>query len=94
MANVTIELNLQGLNELMKSPEIREALENAADAVVHEAVSSSGRDYKRKPTKELNWIAVSGVKPADKHAYYSNRKHNTLLKAVGAVGLPMKKGGT
>lgn len=94
MDNVRIELNLPGLNELMKSREIQQKLETAADAVVREAANISGRNFKRGKTSVINWIAVAKARPADRHARYSELKHNHLLKAIGAVGLPTRKGGT
>ena len=39
----------------------------------------------------LNWIAIVNVFPNSKAAAHENFKDNTLLKAVGAVGLPMSK---
>lgn len=95
MADVRVELNLQGLNELMTSHEIQQKLETAADAVVREAQNISGRNFKRGKTAVTSrgWIAIAKVKPADKHARYSELKNNHLLKAVGSVGLPTRKGG-
>jgi hypothetical protein len=94
MANVQIELNLKGLNELMTSPEIQQKLETAADAVVREAEKISGRNYKRGKTAVTSrgWIAIAKARPADKHARNSELQHNHLLKAIGIVGLPTRKG--
>lgn len=94
MADVKIELDLHGLNELMRSKEIQGALENAADAVAEKAVSiSGGRNFKRGKTRVINWIAIVRVRAADLHAINSERKHNHLLKAIGAAGLSTRKGG-
>ena len=68
MANV-FKLNLPGLNELMKSPEMQSHLARAGEAVANAA----GSDYDHK-TYKLNFVAVN----------------NTLLKALGSVGLSMK----
>ena len=91
---VGIELNLQGLNELMKSDEIKSSTNEGAKAIASKASAESGRAYSAKPVKELRFIAASMVKADDRHAYYSNLKHNTLLKAVGALGFSTRKGGS
>lgn len=92
MGKVRVELNLRGLNELMKSPEIKDAIGDAAEAIASKASSESGRVYSAKPVRELRFMAASMVKAGDRHAYYSNLKHNTLLKAVGALGFSTRKG--
>ena len=94
MADIRIELNLPGLNELMKSKEIQGKLETAADAVAMEAGKISDRNFRRGKTSVINWISVAKVRPADRHARNSELKHNHLLKAIGAVGLPTRKGGS
>lgn len=86
MAKVEVELNLPGLNELMKSSEMQAALNDAGSAVARAA----GNDY-ACDSDVLNWIAIVNVFPNSKAAAHENFKDNTLLKAVGAVGLPMSK---
>ena len=92
MGKVLVELNLQGLNELMKSEPIKDAIGEAAQAIASKASTDSDRVFEAKPVKELRFIAASKVVPGDRHAYYSNLKHNTLLKAVGALGFSTRKG--
>ena len=86
MGNVKFELNLQGLNELMKSPEMQSALLDAGNAVANNA----GGDYAAE-VHTASWIAISNVYPDSKRAAHENYKENTLLKALGATGLPMRK---
>ena len=86
MSNVKIELNLPGLNELMKGNEIQSALRDAGNAVAQAA----GGDY-ACDVDVINWIAIANVYPNSQSAARDNFKNNTLLKAVGSVGLPMSK---
>ena len=86
MADVKIELNLPGLNELMKSPEIAGAVLEAGQAVARAA----GDDYAAE-VHTANWIAISNVYPDSREAAKDNFKDNTLLKAIGAVGLKQTK---
>lgn len=86
MGDVKFELNLPGLNELMKSSEMQAALLDAGNAVAR----SAGSDYAAE-VHTANWIAISNVYPNSKRAAHENFKENTLLKALGSVGLPMRK---
>ena len=86
MADVKFKLNLQGLNELMKSSEMQSALLSAGQAVANAA----GGDYAAE-VHTANFIAISNVYPTTKAAGKENFKENTLLKAAGAVGLKMEK---
>lgn len=86
MSNVKVELNLPGINEMMKSAEIQSKLSEAGQAVANAA----GSDY-FYDTDLINWIAITNVFPNSDKAAHDNFTHNTLLKAVGTVGLPMSK---
>ena len=87
MANdVKFKLNLPGLNELMKSQEMQNALLEAGQAVA----TSAGSDYAAE-VHTASWIAISNVYPDSKKAANDNFRHNTLLKALGSVGLSMDK---
>lgn len=85
--SVEIELNLPGLNELMKSAEIQSALRTAGNAVAQSAGGDYGVDV-----DTLNWIAIANVYPNSQKAAHENFKSNSLLKAVGSVGLSTSKG--
>ena len=92
-ANVEIKLNLLGLNELMKSPEIESALREAGEAVASKASAvSEGAEYGVR-TATARWISVANVYPNSEDAAKANYEDNTLLKAAGEVGLKMSKGG-
>lgn len=86
MSNVKFKINLQGLNELMKSSEMQAALLEAGQAVA----SAAGSDYAAE-VHTANWIAISNVYPASKEAAHENFTDNTLLKAISAVGLKQSK---
>ena len=87
MSNVKVELNLAGINEMMKSPEIQAHLQKAGEMVA----DAAGDGYAASTTiKDMRWIAITNVYPDSKEAAHDNFTHNSLLKAVGAVGLPMR----
>lgn len=85
MSNVKVELNLAGINEMMKSPEIQAHLQKAGEMVA----DAAGDGYAAN-TDVINWVAITNVYPDSKEAAHDNFTHNSLLKAVGAVGLPMR----
>ena len=80
------ELNLPGLNELMTSPEMQAALDEAGTQVARIA----GSDYSTDP-KTGRWIGFCNVYPASKRAAHENYTQNTLIKALSASGLRMSK---
>lgn len=83
---VKVKLNLPGLNELMKSEGIAGAVEDAAKAVA----DAAGGDYGTS-VNQGRWIAIANVFPESKEAAKENYEDNTLLKAIGAVGLVQTK---
>lgn len=84
--NIKIELNLKGLNELMRSEEMQNILDQAGEAVA----TAAGEGFGHR-TDVIRWIAVTNVYPGTTEAYRKNMKENTLLTAVGNVGLSLKK---
>lgn len=86
MADVKFELNLPGLNKLMKSPQMQAALDEAGAQVARTA----GPDYASSP-KTGRWIGFSNVYPNSKRAAHENYTDNTLIKALSASGLRMSK---
>lgn len=86
MAKVEFELNLKGLNDLMKSPGMQEALKTAGQSVAN----SAGSDYGAE-VHTASWTAISNVYPDSKRAAHENFKENTLLKALQSSGLRMSK---
>ena len=88
MSKVDFKLNLPGLNELMKSPEMQAALQGAGNAVA----GIAGDDYGVR-VHQASFVAIANVYPNSKKAAEDNYKNNTLVKALGASGLSMAKGG-
>lgn len=84
MGKVRFELNLQGLNELMKSAPMQEALMEAGQAVANQANGATA-GY------TLRWIGVCNVFPDSAESAHDNYENNTLLKAIGSVGLKQTK---
>lgn len=86
--NVKFVLNMAGLNELMKSNEMEAILEDAGQSVAQAA----GGDYGAR-VHQASFVAICNVYPDSKDAAAKNFKENTLIKAIGAVGLPTTKSG-
>ncbi len=78
------ELNLAGLNELMKSPEMQAALTSAGQVVA----SAAGGEYGVR-THVASFVAITNVYPDSAKAAKDNYENNTLVKALGAAGLTM-----
>lgn len=75
---VRVELNSAGIRELLRSPEMVEAVRSAAEKVAERAGAGYEADAQAGPNR-----AVARVTAATAEAYYSNLKNNTLLKALG-----------
>ena len=88
MANgkIEVKINLKGINELMKSPEMQSHLKKAGDAVA----MSAGADYAAS-VHLADFVAIANVYPNSKEAAKENYESNTLLKAVSSVGLKTHK---
>ena len=80
---VRFELNRAGVAELLKGPEMQQALsEHAARVQQRCTAGGAGAEEYEAVTEVKGTRAVATVRTASSHAYYSNLKHNTLLKAV------------
>lgn len=84
MANVDFELNLPGLNELMKSGEMQAVLRQAGQSVANAA----GSEYASE-VHVASFTAISNVFPNSKKAARDNFENNSLIKAAGSSGLSM-----
>lgn len=82
--NVEFELNLPGLNELMKSGEMETCLRTAGQAVAHSAGSGFNCRVWQHP-----FVAICNVYPDTREAAIKNAKENALVKALGSAGLGM-----
>lgn len=84
--NVEFKLDINGLRELMKGPEMQAALAEAGQYVA----SSAGDGYGYR-VHEASYVAIANVYPESKEAAKDNYENNTLLKALGSSGLSMRK---
>lgn len=78
---VKVELNLKGVNELMKSAPIQSALKAAGEAVAQQAGGGAHADS----TRTINWIAVQDIRSDDE------KDLNVLISAASSVGLSLRK---
>ena len=80
------KLDLSGLNELMKSSEMKAHLQQAGEAVASAAGGDCGVNV-----HTANYVAIANVYPNTKESASRNYKENTLLKALGTAGLKSHK---
>lgn len=90
MSDNKFVLNLKGLNEIMKSPEVVRVQEEAGKRVLEAAKTMSNDAYYKMATHEGRYINFVNVYTGGISAMADNYKHNTLLKALSEAHLPMK----
>lgn len=83
---VKFELNMQGLNELMKSAPMQAALQKAGDAVAQ----ATGDGFAAR-TDVIDYVAITNVYADTYEAKKKNLEDNALLKGLGAAGLSTSK---
>jgi len=88
MKRVKFKLNLKGLNEIMKSEEMQAVLAEAGKQVA----ASAGNGYE-SDVHTASFVSIANVYPNTFMSAKRNWRENTLLKAIGSVGLSMQKGG-
>ena len=77
MAKVEIELNSEGVRELLRSSEMKAICESYANGIAQRACEGY------EVSSSTGSVRVNAkVRPGTPHAYYSNLKHNTLLKVM------------
>lgn len=79
-----VELNLAGVNELMKRKELQEIMQAFGEQVASRAEGMAvdpKAEYEAK-TKTLNWIAVTNIRAVNHEAFEENLENNTLSKAL------------
>lgn len=81
MAKANFKLNLPGLNELMKSTEMAEVLNTAADQIA----AKCGEGYEVERAHPISFVGIASVRADTIEAKVDNRKNNTILKAAGSV---------
>lgn len=96
MADVDFKLNLPGLNELMKSPEMKSILADAAGKIAATAnatananaspnIKTANEGYEAKMPIDLRFISLAEVRAVNFGARLDNSRHNTLRKAMDSV---------
>lgn len=83
MADAKFKLNLSGLNELMKSAEMQEALNSAASQIANAA----GDGYEVEAAHPISFVSIAAVHARSFKARRENSENNILLKAAGGVKL-------
>lgn len=77
--NVTVELDIEGLREFRCSPEVEAIVMDKAN----EIASSLGDGYAVEALHSGTTRFRAKVKTTTKDAYYRDKKHDSLLHAVG-----------
>jgi hypothetical protein len=81
---IKVELNLAGVNELMKRQELQDMMQNLGEQVASraEAMAVDPKAEYESNTKTLNWIAVTNIRAVNHEAFEENLENNTLSKAL------------
>lgn len=79
MSKVRFKLNLRGLNDIMKSPEMQAVIGSAAAQMK----AAAGDNYEVETPHPISFIAIASVRTGNYKARLDNSKNNTLLKAAG-----------
>lgn len=80
MSNVRIELNSEGVKQLLKSPEMEGICRNLAEGIA----SSAAGNYEVSTYSGRNRVNAS-VYTADRETLQENLDGNALLKALGGA---------
>ena len=83
---VVVKLIRKGVAELLKSKEMADILTECGENIrVHCTDGSPCPQEYKAITKLMGTRYIAIVEPGTIHAYRSNLKHNTILKALGEV---------
>lgn len=80
MSDFQFELNREGVKELLQSAEMQSVVGEYGQRI--QEICGEGYEVVNAVGKTR---ATSKVHPTTAKAYYSNRKHKTLQKALGSV---------
>lgn len=83
MSKAKFELDLKGLNELMKGAEMQAVLQEKGDEVASRARSMCPEGEYQTRTATGRFIATTFVSAENWEAIHDGFKNNTLLKALG-----------
>lgn len=77
MGNIEFKLDPKGVHALLNSQELMDGMQKIGERMANEAGEGYAADT--RPGEKRAHTFVKAVTP---HAYYSNLKHNTLLKVL------------
>ena len=80
MSSFQFELNKDGVKELLQSAEMQSIVGEYGQQILN--IAGDGYEVVNAVGKTR---ATSKIHPVTAKAYYSNRKHKTLQKALGSV---------
>lgn len=83
MSKVDFKLNLPGLNQIMKGPEMQSILQAKGAEVASRARSMCPEGEYDTRTVSGRWIATTFVSAENREAIKDGCENNTLLKALG-----------
>lgn len=83
MSKANFELNLPGLNQLMKGPEMQSVLQEKGNEVASRARSMCPKGEYETRTVTGRFIATTFVSAENWEAIHDGFENNTLLKALG-----------
>lgn len=78
MAKIRIELNSEGIRQMLKGAEVEQAVGDVAKQIADRAGTGYGSDTKQMPGR-----VVASAFTETKEAMQDNMENNTLLKAMG-----------
>ena len=81
MSKAKFKLNLKGLNELMKSPEMQDIMQSSGEKIRYAAAEMSNGGEFEAETHLGTWAALTYVRAKDKKAIRACFKNNVLKKA-------------
>ena len=81
---IKVELNLAGVNELMKRQELQDMMQSLGEQIAARAenMSTDPKAEYESNTKTLNWIAVTNIRAVNHEAFEEDLENNTLSKAL------------
>lgn len=83
---VKVELNHDGMRELLRSQEVADLLLEYAEKIQSNCAQGTVEPDEYSTSLKIGGTrAKASVFPITRHAYYSNLKHNTIEKAIEAV---------
>ena len=89
MSKVDFELDIKGLQELMKSAEMQQILNETAASVASKASMQSGGEDFGQDVRVASYVAIGTVFPQSEAAAKASFQNNVLEKSLS--GLPRTK---